>query len=141
MSPQLSEAIDYYYLAFWSQALLWSWAFCVMTGAIIGELKGRKWAGFALGLLLGPLGILAACFLSRNATNQAQRPVWVARVMEQVRGDGKRHTTRQQAKNHRDLRRRIVCPRCSADLYPSATAKTTRCGVCRHTLMLSAAQC
>lgn len=141
MSPQLSEAIDYYYWAFWSQTLLWSWAFCAMTGAIIGELKGRRWAGFALGLLLGPLGILAACFLSRNATSPAQRPVWVARAMEQIRGGGNGYATWQPNRSHRGPRGRVVCPRCSADLYPSATAKAIRCGVCRHTLTLSAAQC
>jgi hypothetical protein len=88
MSPELIEAIDFYYRVFWSQALLWGWAFCVMTGTIIGELKGRKWAGFALGLLLGPVGLVAACCLSSSAPGETDRPEWVARVVEQIGGLG-----------------------------------------------------
>lgn len=38
-----------------------AWLVCGLAGAIIGEHKGRTARGFALGFLLGPLGVLAAC--------------------------------------------------------------------------------
>ena len=39
---------------------------CGVVGSIVGENRGRKWAGFWLGLLLGPIGILATLFLPKD---------------------------------------------------------------------------
>ncbi len=39
---------------------------CAFIGAVIGEARGRNAAGFWLGLLLGPIGCLAAFFLPKE---------------------------------------------------------------------------
>ena len=138
MSPEAAEAIDSFYLAFWCQTLLWSWALSAMSGAVIGESKDRKWAGFALGLLLGPLGVLAACFLSPSPERPVRYRFQVVGLLPPTRGGDKGYAARRSARNGQNSRRLIVCPRCSADLYPSATAKAIRCEICRSEVLLPA---
>jgi hypothetical protein len=43
-----------------------AWVVMAIIGGMIGSKKGKGGAGFALGLLLGPLGLIAALFLTPN---------------------------------------------------------------------------
>ena len=42
------------------------WLLCAVAGAMIGRSKGQAANGFALGLLLGPFGILFALLMKGN---------------------------------------------------------------------------
>lgn len=42
------------------------WIICSLIGWMIGSSRGRGGAGFALGLLIGPLGVIIAFFLKPN---------------------------------------------------------------------------
>jgi hypothetical protein len=43
------------------------WIVSSILGVMIGSSKGRGGAGFALGFLLGPLGVIIALFLKPNS--------------------------------------------------------------------------
>jgi len=45
------------------------WFICAIIAALIGDRKGEGVAGFLLGLLLGPLGIIAAALSRGNRMN------------------------------------------------------------------------
>lgn len=47
---------------------------CAALGGFIGSYRGRGGMGFALGLLLGPLGVLIACLLPPDYSPPVQRP-------------------------------------------------------------------
>jgi uncharacterized membrane protein YeaQ/YmgE (transglycosylase-associated protein family) len=44
---------------------LW-WIFCGILGGAIGAIKGRVGAGILWGALVGPIGVLVACFLTNQ---------------------------------------------------------------------------
>lgn len=46
---------------------------CGFLGYLVGNTRNQGGLGFALGLLLGPLGILVAALLPRNESLKAQR--------------------------------------------------------------------
>ena len=56
------------------------WIVCAILGGMIGSSKGRGGAGFMLGLLLGPIGVIVAIFLKEND----------AKVEEKALADGMR---------------------------------------------------
>lgn len=70
---------------------LFLWLMCGIVAAMIGSRKGAGCAGFALGFLLGPFGILIALFMGGN---------------------------RKACPYCRELihKEAIVCPRCQRDL-------------------------
>jgi len=39
------------------------WIICGIAGGVIGSNKGKKGTGFALGLLLGPIGLIICIFM------------------------------------------------------------------------------
>jgi hypothetical protein len=47
-------------------AVIIIWGASCVLGAMIGSSKGRGGAGFVLGLLLGPLGVIITLFLKEN---------------------------------------------------------------------------
>lgn len=48
------------------------WVICAIIGAAIGHSKGNGTAGFFLGLLLGPLGILIAAVMKPTPEAEAE---------------------------------------------------------------------
>lgn len=44
------------------------WIICGVIGALIGRSKGRGGAGFALGILLGPLGVIIAAVMKADTS-------------------------------------------------------------------------
>lgn len=43
------------------------WLLCGIAGSMIGRSKGRAVAGFILGIILGPIGLVIALFLKANS--------------------------------------------------------------------------
>jgi hypothetical protein len=52
--------------------LLLTWVGCGVIGGAIGSSKGNGTAGFWLGLLLGPIGILIAAVMSATPEKEAE---------------------------------------------------------------------
>lgn len=51
------------------------WIICAVLGGMIGSSKGRGGAGVALGLLLGPIGVLIVAFLPANTAKAEEKAI------------------------------------------------------------------
>ena len=49
------------------------WIVCAVLGGMVGSSKGRGGAGVALGLLLGPIGVLIVAFLPANTAKAEEK--------------------------------------------------------------------
>jgi F0F1-type ATP synthase assembly protein I len=58
---------------------------CTFIGWVIGSVKGQGAAGLILGLLLGPLGILAALIIKPAVAVQARRDVALEAERDRLR--------------------------------------------------------
>ena len=65
--------------------LLFGYAMCVIIAWLIGGSKGQGVAGFILGLLFGPLGILFTILTKPTVAVQAQRDVALEAAREAER--------------------------------------------------------
>lgn len=57
---------------------------CAFIGKAIGVSKGMPWAGFFLGLLLGPIGLIIIAVLPRTAIAEAAHQYQVQKLLERV---------------------------------------------------------
>lgn len=57
------------------------WVICGLVACYVGDTKGRGAEGLALGLILGPLGILVIAVMGPTAKVEAKRQAEVAAVM------------------------------------------------------------
>ena len=65
------------------------WLVCGAIGAAIMSGKGRSGVGgFALGVLLGPIGLIIALLLSRSEENEAERQLRIEEIKQQRRQGG-----------------------------------------------------
>jgi hypothetical protein len=68
-----------------SGLLVWFWFCSVIACLCLGIDRGRTLEGFALGLFLGPLGVLVIGFASRTAGSEAHYRLEVAAALRQAR--------------------------------------------------------
>ena len=101
------------------------WLVSVICSTVMGRDKGRLAKGLMLGLMLGPIGAIAATWMDRSAPNEARHRAEVERLLALYR-------TRLGLQNteHRDypgrptnvhglsiaLERKSICPVCSGPL-------------------------
>ncbi len=142
---------------------LW-WIASVIAGGCVGELRGRAAAGLALGVFLGPVGVIVAGLLPPTARSQLRRQEELeeerARLVterqhaaedEQARREraealGRAAREKQQrAAREAEARRRaeqeraarpvtVTCPVCTHKNTCRADAKTLTCSVCNTVL-------
>ena len=62
--------------------LLIYWFVCIGTAIWIGMERGRDNAGLALGVLLGPVGVIVAALVPRSPANEAARWLAVRKAIE-----------------------------------------------------------
>jgi len=86
------------------------WIICAFIGLAIGSSKGQAAAGFLLGLLLGPVGLLIALIMKPSIQVQAQRAEAVdferARIREQQVGTQWQPARRRSSSSWDDVDRR-----------------------------------
>ena len=75
------------------ETLLFCWiaiAFvCGVIAALVGDMRGRGNAGFALGFFFGPLGILVALVIPRSVAAEAQHQLAIEQRKREIEGVGR----------------------------------------------------
>jgi len=75
-------------LGIWLVAFIVFFAVCGFIGSALASPKGKSGAGFALGFLLGPIGIVVAALLSPSPEVQAMRDKQLAQAFASAAGPG-----------------------------------------------------
>ncbi len=95
------------------------WLVSIFCSTVMGRDKGRMAKGLMLGLLLGPIGALAATWMDRSAPNEARHRADVERLLALYRNRlGLQNTDHpgRPANGHGlsiAFQRSSICPVCS----------------------------
>lgn len=89
------------------------WLICGLIGWYIGDTKGRPGDGFALGVLLGPIGIIVIAAMGRSAKKEAEHQAEVAAVSARMGAPAESTPTMR------------ACPWCAEQIQQAAI-------VCKH---------
>ncbi len=63
-----------------------AWLVVAAVGFVLGGLIGREWAGLALAVVLGPVGLILLLFVPPTVRAEAERRFLVEQELERLRG-------------------------------------------------------